>query len=348
MPDALPTPSGAAGGQRAARARVRVAAPSRLHFGLYAFADSLRAFGGVGVMIDRPGLALVCEAADRSSAEGPHAKRALAFAQQAAAGLGLEQPACRVRVESAPPEHAGLGLGTQLGMAVAAGVAAVRNRTPGAAAGLPMPAGRLAALVGRGLRSAIGVHGFERGGWLLDGGHTPGAALGQIEQRLPLPEAWRFVLISQGAAAGLSGRVEKEAFATLPPIPPATTQRLRRLATDEMAPAIAAEDYERFAAAAGEYGLVAGGCFASVQGGPFASPAIAGLVRTLQAWGYAGSGQSSWGPTVFALCRGQADAEELRARLLAEQRFAGADLVLSSPNNTGAAITPLTSPPAAG
>ena len=71
---------------------IRVTAPSRLHFGLFALAAEgatpwpgadgqpalpARQFGGVGLMIDQPGVRVLLQPAAACSAEGPSAKRAL-------------------------------------------------------------------------------------------------------------------------------------------------------------------------------------------------------------------------------------------------------------------------------
>jgi beta-ribofuranosylaminobenzene 5'-phosphate synthase len=125
---------------------ISVSGPSRLHFGLFALpagdmatADSwpdqdgrqtlpARAFGGVGLMVERPGLTVSVEPADSWQAEGPLAGRALALAQNAAAALALRRP-MRLAVSGAPREHVGLGVGTQLGLAVARAVAQMDGRS---------------------------------------------------------------------------------------------------------------------------------------------------------------------------------------------------------------------------
>src|SRR5262245_46231150 len=105
---------------------ITVSAPSRLHFGLLAFGGGQpRQFGGAGVMIRQPGLVLRISAAPQFAASGPLAERALAFARRfAEARLDRALPACRIEILAAPAEHVGLGLGTQLGLSVAAGLAA--------------------------------------------------------------------------------------------------------------------------------------------------------------------------------------------------------------------------------
>ena len=173
-------------------ARVRTA--SRLHFGLLSLAGQTqawpdargrallpaRSFGGVGLMVDRPGVEVSAAPAEEWSAEGPLAGRALEFARRFARSwrdeTGEEVPPRRLVVGRSAPEHAGLGTGTQLGLAV--------GRLLASACGLAMSAPELARRVGRGGRSALGVHGFERGGLLVEAGK------GNARVTLPF-DAWR-------------------------------------------------------------------------------------------------------------------------------------------------------------
>src|SRR5258708_16452465 len=120
----------------------RVTAPSRLHFGLLSLPAAgperwpgldgqpglpIRDFGGVGLMVDRPGLAVRVEVGDLGadwSATGPLADRALGFARRVVGTLPEnERRPVHIVVEHAPAEHTGLGVGTQLGMAVAKAIA---------------------------------------------------------------------------------------------------------------------------------------------------------------------------------------------------------------------------------
>jgi beta-ribofuranosylaminobenzene 5'-phosphate synthase len=64
--------------------------------------------------------------------------------------------------------------------------------------------------------------------------------------------------------------------------------------------------------------------FAPAQGGRFTSPAVADALAWLETEGAAGVGQSSWGPTGFALLPDAATAERLRRRL--EERSRGGSL----------------------
>src|SRR5262245_58116256 len=175
----------------------RIRTPSRLHFGLLepsGRADPWpdragqpvlpgRAFGGVGLMVEQPGLCVQAEPAAAWAAEGPLADRALTFALRFArsAGAGGQpgaRPPLRLVVESAAPEHAGLGTGTQLALAVARAAAACWD--------LHFPVEELARRVGRGGRSGVGAHGFAHGGFLVDGGRRE-QGLAPLVARVPFP-----------------------------------------------------------------------------------------------------------------------------------------------------------------
>jgi beta-RFAP synthase len=304
---------------------IRVAAPSRLHFGMMGplagaagSAVGLRHFGSVGLMIDSPGIRLRAEPATSWSAEGPLAERALAFARSFAqtpppdGAPGGAGPA-HLHVEQAVPEHAGLGSGTQLALAVALALSGLW--------GWPIldPA-EVARRVGRGRRSALGVHGFEFGGFLVDGGKGATEALAPLLIHAPFPEPWRVVVAIPPGASGLHGPGEHQAFVELAGQPADTvrTDALCRLVLLGMLPALAERDLEAFGAAVHEFNARTGEAFAPVQGGIYASPLVAEVVAFVRRQGVRGAGQSSWGPAVFALV-GDAERGADLARRLGER-----------------------------
>jgi beta-RFAP synthase len=284
-----------------------VAAPSRLHFGLLSLppaeAATARRFGGVGLMVRSPGLALEVRPAPDWSAAGPLAGRALKFARRFAASFppGAVGPH-HVRVESAPPEHAGLGTGTQLGLAVA--------RALEGASGLgPLGTADLARRVGRGLRSALGIHGFERGGFLVEAGKRNLQAVSPLVARADFPEPWRVILVLPPWGVGRHGREEIQAFDQLPggAAGLARTETLCRLVLLDMLPALAERDLASFGEAVHQFNRLVGEMFQTIQGGTYSHPGTAELVAYARAQGLRGVGQSSWGPGVFAFA---ADADE--------------------------------------
>ena len=322
---------------------VTISTPSRLHFGLLRFEQiDGPSFGGLGMMIAEPRCTLRLTAASEWQSNGPDAERAITHAQQALAHLvaagqrpaGANQqtpPALRIEVLDSIPPHQGLGSGTQLALAIAAGVRTLYGVPPASAE-------ELAAMVGRGRRSAIGCHGFLQGGLLYELGSLPNEPLGRLAQRVEVPAAWRIVLIAASPAAGLSGEHEASAFGQLPPVPAATTARLAQLAEASILPAVANIDFDLFGEALFEYGRLAGDCFSSVQGGPYASAEIAACVETLRSLGVRGVGQSSWGPTVFAFAGDQAHADDVVARMRAMSAWCDHAMRITAADNVGAHI----------
>jgi beta-ribofuranosylaminobenzene 5'-phosphate synthase len=320
---------------------------SRLHFGLLnpggesSSADAPRRFGGVGAMIERPGIRVIARASSSWSAEGPLAERALTFARRFAEGTRLDLgdgdwPPHHLWIEWAAPEHAGLGTGSQLGLAVARALAV--------SWGLDCDIDTLARRVGRGLRSALGAHGFERGGLLVEAGKSSADALAPLVVRLPFPDRWRLVLVlptMEDRAAGLHGVSEVEAFARLAARSAAfnRTDALCRLVLLGLLPALVERDVEAFGEALHDFNAQVGEVFAPVQGGVYASPRIAELVAFVRREGVRGVGQSSWGPTVFAVVADDDRAAHLAGRL--RDRFSLGDAVLVTPaSNHGASINP--------
>ncbi len=179
----------------------------------------------------------------------------------------------------------------------------------------------LAQRVERGARSGIGIGAFDTGGFLVDGGKGPGDEPAPIIARTDFPEAWRLVLIFDHGRRGLFGDAEKEAFRALPAFPADAAARLCHLAMLRLLPGLAEAEFGPVADAIGEISARVGDHFAPVQGGRFASPRIALVLRWLHEAGFTGIGQSSWGPTGFALMPSEAEAVQTRDALA--DRFGG-------------------------
>jgi len=272
---------------------VFVEAPARLHFGVLDLRGDLgRRFGGIGAAVPAPSLLLEARPAAELKAEGPDAARALEFARRFAQHHGLD--------------HAGLGSGTQLGLAVA--------RASAELSGLPTDVTSLARAVDRGRRSGVGTWTFAYGGFVLEGGRTPGGAdrVAPLLARLPFPDTWCAVVAVPRGKPGLAGDDEAAAFARLPSPSARDVERVSHLVLMQLLPALTEADLAGFGTALGEVQRITGSWFASAQGGVFAPGEQ--LVERLRAWGAAGVGQSSWGPAVYGIV-GDAGA----ARALAER-----------------------------
>lgn len=293
--------------------KIRVEAPSRLHFGLLHLPGTepqnwpgiggmpglpIRHFGGVGVMITAPGVGLTVGPADTWQAEGPLAARALEFAQRLVESLPPnERRPFRICVERCPLDHIGLGTGTQLGLSVAKALALLLGHDDWSVA-------ELARRIGRGGRSALGLHGFTRGGFLVEAGHPEDSTHSPLVIRQYFPPSWCIVLFRLTAIQERwHGQREKQAFLRIARHPAALslTETLCRLVMLGMLPALIEEDVHAFGEAVYEFNARVGMAFAVEQGGIYAGPEVAELVGWIRKEGVTGVGQSSWGPTVFAI-----------------------------------------------
>lgn len=295
---------------------------------MFSFGDTaVRSYGGIGVMVDRPGIQLRMKPAAEIVAQGPLADRAVWFAKDAARhwDFAAEEGAL-IEVAAAPREHVGLGSGTQLGLAVAAGMWHLWRRAPSE------PQEEyffdrsevldLADAVARGKRSCVGIHGFTRGGLIVESGRytadtssRPPTRLSPMVARVRLPSAWRCVVLVQKDAVGFWGEAERKVFSALPPVPREVSAELARIALLELLPAASEGSYEDFCDALCAYGTVAGKPFETASRNLPHAEAMADLIELLRELGVRGAAQSSWGPTVMGCCKTLEQAGEILEQL---------------------------------
>jgi beta-RFAP synthase len=299
---------------------VRVLAPARLHLGFLDLNGGLgRRFGSLGLALDGIATVLTLRPAAGDRIVGAGAPRAMACLRRLRGAWGMVAPVELV-IERAIPAHAGLGSGTQLGLAIGAAYA----RLLGAARSVA----EVATLLGRGGRSGVGIGAFTAGGFLVDGGKGPGdTAPPPIIARLPFPEPWRVLLVHDPRLEGKHGSDEAATFKTLATFPAERAAHLCRLTLLVLLPGIARADLAAVSAALAEIQGALGDHFAPFQGGGrFTSPAVGEAMAWIEGHGVRGIGQSSWGPTGWALLPDAIVAERIRAE--AERRFAGRGLML--------------------
>lgn len=310
---------------------VQVRAPARLHFGFLDLHGGLgRRFGSIGLAVDEPAVSLVATPADALHVDGPEAERVLAYAKAAASHLGIT-PNAAFHITEAIPPHAGFGSGTQLALAVAAALAQLARK--------PFSPEDFADALDRGNRSGVGLAAFTQGGLIVDGGRDASGAPPPVIARLAYPEPWRIVLILDTAMTGIHGSREIAAFHDLPRFPEAQAAEICRIVLMQAMPACVVADADGFGAGITRIQRLIGDHFAPHQGGRFASPAVAEALAAVAAQGIAGYGQSSWGPTGFALVPSERDARALVASL---DRPGPLRFLIAKGRNAGAEVAALT------
>lgn len=289
-----------------ARSRtVRVQAPGRLHMGFLDLNGNLgRRFGSIGLTLD--GIATEIEVCPATTLtyEGPEGarRRVMTLAASLIKRLGLPQGVA-IKVIRTIPDHVGLGSGTQLVLALGSALAGLY--------GLGLDARGIAVAGRRGVRSGIGIGAFERGGFIIDGGRGSGDQPPPIILRQEFPVEWRALLIFDRHASGIHGPQEVRAFRDLPEFPAREAERLCRLMLLQALPALVERDCHAFGTAIGELQRTVGDHFSAAQSGRFSSPRVAAVLAWLEAEGVSGIGQSSWGPTGFAIVGSAAEAASL-------------------------------------
>ena len=316
---------------------IDVITPSRLHFGLLAFDPAQpRQFGGIGLMVRQPNTRIRLSESNSVTAEGRMADRAQAFADSFIDWARRESHIVRrrgvhIKIASIPRPHTGLGSGTQLGIAVATGLAKLFDIDA-------LCIDHRAAAVQRGKRSAIGAHGFDHGGLIMEAGKTDPTALSPMIGRWTFPEHWRIVLVRPKAMDGLSGHREQTAFDSKLSIPPNVTAELCRIALLGIIPGTVEQDIDQFGEALFELQTKVGDCFATAQGGRWADPLLGSIIDYVRADGVAGVGQSSWGPTIYAVCEDLDRAEALATSVQTQFNLDHDEVRITEADNHGAVV----------
>jgi len=308
--------------------KVYVKTPARLHLGLIDLNGDLgRLFGGLGVGIDRPNVVLEAQRSERLSVAGEKTEQVKTLAKRFLEAYGIKANAS-IDVKQAIPEHAGLGSGTQLALAVATALSKLFD--------VDASVQELAEAMGRGQRTSIGTTIFEQGGFVVDGGKsTSKNKFPATIFRQPFPQDWCFVVAVPNVNRGLAKSEETAAFKALSPMKAEDAGKMCRLTIMKLLPALVERDIKSFGEALTQIQIVIGDYFAEVQGGTYSSQTAAEGIALLQKLGAYGAGQSSWGPAFYGLTqKEQAKEIELKVKAFLK-KSGGGQVFVAKANNRG-------------
>lgn len=288
---------------------VSVRAPARLHFGFINLSERHgRMFGSVGVSLGNIATEMTFKGDDCLCVEaydpGIDCDVVLRKVTMYCERANLPKRAY-IRIKTLVPAHQGLGSGTQMALTIGHGMSRLRG---------DMADSRdIARLMGRGSRSGIGIAAFDLGGFIVDEGKRDKGPP-RIAVRHQFPDEWCFVLArDESGMNGLHGDRERDEFTKLfgQADDMNDANKLRHLVDMNLLPAIAGRDFDETARTIGELQAAMGRYFQSSQGGCYISASVRRVMDIARGFGYAGIGQSSWGPTGFILCRNQGEGEAL-------------------------------------
>lgn len=325
---------------------VRISTPSRLHFGLIDLNGELgRIDGGAGVAISRPRNVLSACSSDAFRVRGADPELIAGIARRICDRLGKPLPHLEISVEEQIHNHAGFGSKTQISLALAYLICQEYGITYASIE-------ELARLVGRGGTSGIGVRAFDRGGFILDCGHSFGtgkekdsclpssaskAKLSPQVLRCDVPEEWRFVLVTPLNYEGSHGASEVDVFQSHFPVPAAEVDRICRIVLMQMVPGILEKDIGTFGSALNSIQTLG---FKNVEI-QLKAPLVPNMLAIMNTNGSFGSGMSSFGPTVFGLADSDRRAEQIQKAVcdyLSDMDIENESWI-AAPNNTGVMIS---------
>jgi beta-RFAP synthase len=315
---------------------VKVISTARLHMGFFDLHGGLgRKFGGIGLSLSAPTQVITASLSETLKISGESSSRALNIAQQFIARLNLKA-SVNLNIKQSIPEHAGLGSGTQLALAIASAISRLYQ--------LNLNTAQIADITERGKRSGIGIAAFDYGGLLIDGGRASSnttstksiKTVPPLLARYDFPESWRVLLILDSDLSGIHGEVEREAFNQLPVFSENLAAHLCRYVLMQAMPALVEHDLVAFGCAIQELQLHVGDYFSSAQGGRYASRKVGAVLQYLESVSVACFGQSSWGPTGFAIFENAYEAEKIMRQLKTKFTDSALTWMVCSGRNHGA------------
>jgi beta-ribofuranosylaminobenzene 5'-phosphate synthase len=317
--------------------QISIHSTARLHMGFFDLHGGLgRKFGSIGLSLTAPSIELSASRADKLLVTGLASDRAEIIAKKIINQLNLIG-AVKLDVKQNIPGHIGLGSGTQFALAIGTAISKLY--------GLHLTTPQIAELTGRGGRSGIGIAAFDLGGLLIDGGRVSNAAQSMAGNKVPpllarydFPEDWRILLILDHKQAGIHGEEELAVFKTLPVFSENLAAHLCRSVLMQGMPAIVERDLTSFGRCIRELQMHVGDYFAPAQGGRYASKHVGAVLKHLDKLGVACFGQSSWGPTGFAVFENAEVAHKYLLELKMTFTEPNLTFTMCSANNRGAKV----------
>lgn len=315
---------------------IKITTPCRIHMTLIDMNGEIgRVDGGAGLTLSSPNIRIMAEEAEDISIEG--LQGFTDRMKKAAKSLLPEGKGIRINVEEVYPAHVGFGSGTQSSLAAAAAVNELY--------GLGKSVRELALTVKRGGTSGIGVTAFEKGGFIVDGGHKfkdKGAFLPSAASKVPPgPVLFREdfpdwdIVIAIPNEKGMHDQEEVDTFKKFCPLPIEEVREISHIVLMQMMPAVIEGDIESFGTAINHVQTVGFNKRESMIWPDFVKN-IASLMRSRSY----GAGVSSFGPVVYAFVDNKEEGRQLQTEVqkMLDESVGGVTMMTRA-KNTGAEIS---------
>ncbi|MBE6486613.1 MAG: hypothetical protein E7Z85_07235 [Methanosphaera stadtmanae] len=231
--------------------------------------------------------------------------------------------------------HHGLGLGTQLALSTAKLISSLND--------MNLTGFELANIIQRGGTSGIGVHSFDKGGLIIDGGHKksikndflPSSASKvsppPLLARYDFPKDWDIILVTPNVSQGASGNEEIDIFQSYSPININEVEKICYLTLMKLMPSVIENDIESFGDSVNKIQSMG---FKRIER-DLQGAEINNVLEGMESLGIPCVGMSSFGPTCFGIT--DSLSKKLKKELI---DIAGndTDIIFTKGKNHGAII----------
>ncbi len=305
--------------------RILVLSPARLHFGIInPFNRKFKMYGCIGLAIDRPRTIVEVEEYSEDVIESDRYLEVKYCLERLRKYFNI--PKVKIKTIQSIPKHVGLGSTTQLMLSIAKGLLTLSN--------IEVSIIEVAKILGRGKVSGIGTYIFQYGGLIIDSGKDKIEEFPKLHARIEFPENWYFIITIPSKGRGLSEEEEEKIFSQNIDIPEELILKAQEILYRQFVPAIIDKDIEKFGKALTELQIIVGKMFINIQKDIY-NPSCVKVINILKKLDVLGIGQSSWGPTIYALIDSLRRGIEIVKYLIEVHNISA---MLAKPINYGAIV----------
>lgn len=287
--------------------------PSRIHMTLIDLNGSYRRYdGGIGLTINKPNFTLKCDTTENKEItidfnnnikndeiKNQCISKIRKSAEKIITHFQLET-GYHFDVKEAFLPHTGLGSGTQISLATAKLICEYND--------IPITGVEMGKILQRGGTSGIGVYSFEKGGFIIDGGHSinekneflpssaskasPPILIGRYE----FPENWD-ILIAFTKSNNVMGKKEVNIFQEYCPVPKRDVEKLSHLIFMNLVPFLLEKNIKSFGDSINKIQNLG---FKKIEVS-LQQEKIRILINKMREFGAYGVGMSSFGPAVYGI-----------------------------------------------
>jgi beta-ribofuranosylaminobenzene 5'-phosphate synthase len=315
---------------------VQVRTGARLHLGLLDLsAATRRVDGGIGISIEEPSTVVNVRPSQYLQVNAPDEFLPLCHNIIKTISTLGGPTNIQFTLETTVTTHCGFGSGTQIALAAATALLHSVNI-------LDVSLSQLVIAVRRGGTSGIGVHAFDKGGFIMDGGRAwprQKSVLGPSSifafsdippciSHLPFPD-WGICVALPKGVERVHGEEELQTFLKLMPIPIEEVEFASRVILTGILPAVADSDFEEFCTSVEELRQVG----MKRRQWDLLSGIAKSWEHTFKTCGFRGISTSSWGPAILGFAPSVEEAIDMAKPLRtdASLRF----LFITRANNKG-------------